>query len=597
MARKKRYRYDEEREYNPYFTELDEYFESDGEEVEEGYLSKEDLEYREGETAAQRRRRLKIAKEANKQKRKQKVTRKRSSVLNLTVFRVLRIFMTVCASGFLFFTIVLSVYDREVRFPSQEVVDETQTGYYCLSNWAEALGNLDGGISEFIGSDVSYLETEINYANSNEIRTEFFKRMISTIKYIPDEVVAKNKYGNPMIDSTTGLEVMIPSYIEEGEEVTMEIVDYDSIVIDENLVKQMMSEEGIKLGDAGYSASLTNLFCRYMVEMDELPIKEIRRVPNMFWNENGYSISEEEDIYLDRLLFSSDEFHNLLTRFSEAAGKNSENPKWKAWNLSPNKANTQEPAKVFDVLPVTQEWYKWYMNENKTNIPEPGKYNSDYVIGDTWCGAYYLQNEYVELDAEGNEVYRVVEPALGDGSFENPASLNTEVVSQVSYSYKDANGKTVTETCPIGVTMVEYGVSQDALDWFDSKDERNRGHDIKSEVQYVYYVFKIRNLSSRTLTITDNSSLCDANVNFSERTGIIYGLKDSVTLSPGQEGYIESWSASTELNKKYIVWGRSFSRQADVVWFRKLAGDLEDTSNNKGVTLNTSRFGEDESES
>ena len=186
---------------------------------------------------------------------------------------------------------------------------------------------------------------------------------------------------------------------------------------------------------------------------------------------------------------------------------------------------------------------------------------------------------------------------MGDGSFENPASLNTEVVSQVNYSYKDVNGKTVTETCPIGVTMVEYGVSQDALDWFDSKDERNRGHDIKSEVQYVYYVFKIRNLSSRTLTITDNSSLCDANANFSERTGIIYGLKDSVTLSPGQEGYIESWSASTELNKKYIVWGRSFSRQADVVWFRKLAGDLEDTSNNKGVTLNTSRFGEDESES
>ena len=146
---------------------------------------------------------------------------------------------------------------------------------------------------------------------------------------------------------------------------------------------------------------------------------------------------------------------------------------------------------------------------------------------------------------------------------------------------------------PISVKMVEYGVSQEALDWFDSKDKRNRGHDINSELQYVYYVFEVKNLSDRELTVTDNSSLSDSGKNLYPRTGSIYGLKSQVDLKPGESGYIESWASSKSLNRLYIIWGADFSRTQDVVWFRKLKGDIEDTSWNKGVSLNTSRLGED----
>ena len=137
--------------------------------------------------------------------------------------------------------------------------------------------------------------------------------------------------------------------------------------------------------------------------------------------------------------------------------------------------------------------------------------------------------------------------------------------------------------------MIEYGVSQDAIDWFESKDERNRGIDIESEVQYGYYIFEVTNMSDRELTISDNSSLCDSNVNLMSRTGDMYGLQSSVTLKPDETGIIESWSRSTELNKRYVIWGADFARRTDPIWFRVLAGNIDDPSDNKGVYINNSR--------
>ena len=141
--------------------------------------------------------------------------------------------------------------------------------------------------------------------------------------------------------------------------------------------------------------------------------------------------------------------------------------------------------------------------------------------------------------------------------------------------------------------MVAYGVSQDAINWFESKDERNRGKDVQSEVQYVYYIFEIKNLSDKTIRIADNSSISDANVNLTKRTGIIYGLTDTLVLKPNETGRIESWGAAVDLNKKYRIWGADFKREKDVVWFRKLAGDLEDRSENKGVAINRTRYRDD----
>ena len=63
-----------------------------------------------------------------------------------------------------------------------------------------------------------------------------------------------------------------------------------------------------------------------------------------------------------------------------------------------------------------------------------------------------------------------------------------------------------------------------------------------------------------------------------------------MTLEPDEAGIIETWGSSTELNTKYLIWGSDFSREEPVVWFRVLAGNVDDPSEDKGVTLNKSRY-------
>lgn len=585
--------YEDKREYNPYFSDISDYYQ-DEDNVDNDYLTKYDLKYREGESESQRKKRLRLAREANKQKERQRSIRRGSGILELSFLRVLRILIVGILGSFFFFTCVLFLYTKYIRYPEMEKVVYEKTGRYALDNWSNALSNYGEGVTSYLMLDqnsVSYLENELVYANGNDLKKDFFSKMVSTVSYKPNKVTAKNVYGNDMVDSNNDEKILIDSYVTQGEEVNLSYVDYSKIYVDKGIVKSMMREQNLKLGDAGYNSKLTNLFCRYILNLGELPIKTVSHVPNLYGNEeSGYRITEEEDVFLDKLLFSSQELYDLTMRFSEAAGEDSINPDWNTWNLSQNRSSENEPVKMYTKLPIQQSWLEWVNSSDKDNVLEPSKYRSDYVIGRTWCGSYYLQHEYAEIDSNGKKVYRVIEPSLGDGSFENPASLNTEVVTTVRNGYKGKDGKVVTEDCPIGITMIEFGVSQDALDWFDSKDERNRGHDIKSEVQYAYYRFRIRNLSNRTVVVTDNSSLCDDNVNFSERTGIIYGLTDKLTLKPGQEGILESWTASTDLPRKYLVWGRSFSRESDVVWFRKLAGDLENTDPNKGVMVNDTRL-------
>ena len=102
-------------------------------------------------------------------------------------------------------------------------------------------------------------------------------------------------------------------------------------------------------------------------------------------------------------------------------------------------------------------------------------------------------------------------------------------------------------------------------------------------------IFNVTNLSDKELTIPENMGLCDENGNMQARTGNIYGLQSSVTLKPDESGVIETWQSSTSLWKKYVVWGNDFDRRQDLVFFRLLAGDIENTDEFKGVTVNTTR--------
>jgi len=445
----------------------------------------------------------------------------------------------------------VNLYNKWIKYPDKMKVAEEKTGLYCLTVWEDNIKSISSL------QDGSYIAMEVEYANGSELKVNFLKRMLSTVSYKPQEVVQKNIYGNDYINPETDSTEMVLSNIEQGESVYLSYVDYSSIEINEELLKTILVNHDVSFGCVDYENKLVNIFCEYMLSIEELPVKTVEHTPDLLKLADGsYSVGLNEDIFIDKELFSSKDFNDLLVRFSESAAKLS----------------------GVELIP-TFEWQEWsnMSEEVKKDVTEPVKYSSKDTISLTWCGAYYLQNEYTVVDANGNIIQTGISANIGDGSFSSPAGLDTGVITVELVEYKDDNGNIIEEKLPIRVTLREFGVSEDAIAWFEGKDERNRGIDVSSNVQYCYYVIEVENLSKETITVKDNTALCDKNVNLSSRTGTMYGLVDTVTLAPGEIGYIESWNSSTELDRKYVIWGQDFSRKVEPVWFRVLSGNVVDT--------------------
>lgn len=491
-----------------------------------------------------------FSEEENQKSEEPPVSRKNKfrPVKKITAGRVVAMVFTGLLMSFFIFLIVYGLYTRYIRFPSEQVRVWEESRLYAVQNFYSEVNDMAVSI------EGSYIMQELPYANGNKYREDFMKYVLGTVSYSTDIVNKKNVFGNDLIDKDTGDVLTEESWLSEEENAYLHFIDYQSIDFDSGVLSTLISNANLTAEDIDYRNKLTDLFCQYIcsIDVEKLPLVSIERVPQLMWEDTGYKVLLSEDIYIDNCLFSSKELYDCFERFSEAV------------------------ARELDVgLTVSSEYKAW--ESQCTEEYAPPKYGK-YSIGHMWCGAYYLTNEYA---GEGT----VVTPQLGDGSKEQPASLNTPVITYVIQTGE--NGEEV--KLPIRVTMVEFGVSQEAIDWFQEKHIQNRGYDVTSELQYCYFVFEVTNLSNETLTIYDNTALCDSNANCSSRTGTIYGLQSSVTLDPEETGIIESWGRSTELNLKYVIWGADFARRIEPVWFRVLAGDLEDSTWEKGVYINDTR--------
>lgn len=483
--------------------------------------------------------------------------------------------------------LVYGGYYNLVRYPAQMKENVKESGLGGIHRWIDSINTLsNNSIKAETGVD-SYLAKEIEYANGNTNKIDFIKKMISTVSYKPSQVEAKNIYGNPMVSRVDDSIVYTDSLVNGAdEEVTLSYVDYTKIPLDEEKIHTLVSDNKLTLGIGDYSNGLVDVFCQYInsLPVEEIPLISKSHIPSMIQEGGLYYMTEDEDVMLDKELFSSKEFRDLLTRFSEIAAKGVENPDWSAWNnlSAEDKKKAKEPSKTLKGLEPTKAWSEWNKKKDKDVNKEPLKYETNSMANVLWCGSYYLLNEHKAVDSKGNIVDKKIVAEVGDGTIENPATLNTGVVTSMFVT--DAKGNRVAK--PIRVRLVDYKISKKALDYFETKDTRNRGYDIKSEVQYISYNFEVTNLSNEKLTIYDNSSLSDGLANIAPRTGTVYGLRNEVTLEPYQTGIIESWGCSTELNTKYLIWGGDFNRQLPVVWFKVLAGDKDDPDENKGVTIN-----------
>lgn len=532
-------------------------------------------------------------KESPKKEKPKKVVSAPKELKKLSGGRVFSMVLMGIVSSAILSLIVLATYKSEVMFPEKMFVEESSTGYYCLGTWEQTIKRLDDSIASFLEEDTSYLQQEVLYANDNKYKLDFLDKVIKTVSYTPKQKEATNKWGNPLIDENWNT-VMESSNIKAGEEVTLSYVDYSKIELDRKEIVSLMQAHELSVGDVDYSRKLVDVFCDYISGIEKLPIKEDKRyTPNLVPRGNGYTVTKEEDIEIDKILFSSEEFHELLVDFSVVAGgSGAENPKWAEWNSLPEeqKAEQKEPEQTIDSLQPSEAWVAWdnLDKKDKEGQEEPEKYDSKLIMSKLWCGSYYLQNEYQEIDEYGNPVNVEISAMLGEGTLEDPAGLNTDVLTYVIYP-PDEGSTEEYSLKPIKIRLTDFGVSKDAIDWFESKDVRNRGIDLDSEVQYCYCTFEITNMSDIPLVVPDNFSLCDVNANLHSRTGELFGLVGELSLEPDETATIETWGMSTSLNKQYVIWGKDFDRRVEPVWFRVLLGDLEDESEDKGVYLNKSR--------
>jgi hypothetical protein len=547
--------------------------------------------------------------------------------------------------------VVLLLVVKKWIAPSSVHLTGKQTSTYELQNVNNDIQTANvNNLNKYITT--SYLGQEWAYFNGNRARQKFYQRVMSTVRLdVPNE---------------TGLKTSIPVKVTH--------VDWNKIMNDSRdfnfkQIQTMYHDKGIKKTDYDFHNELTDLFCNYIVGLKDLPLTTDTVTLKMKYTklkDNQYAWNLTDDSPIDKLLFSSDEFHNALDVFGGIAtgdiGTLKTNPNWVAWNnmhkkltnqLKQEKKNLEEynkivtnnngtviykdkngnervinlntngvaenvnqtnsnnnqtdtkatraedytikapvvknpqlnvvnaienelqvmesnqPLKTF-IKPkqiVNPNWVAWskLSKKDKKNVKEPVKMmnvelKAGVLIPYKWIGAYYLQHEYKE-----NGKLKVVKPEVGDGTFKNPLGFNTPVITKMlgtDGKYHD-----------VRVALTKMHVGQKAIDYAESMDERNRGFDTSSDLQLMTIEFTVENLENKAVTLNSEFTLADSDGNIVPRTGTIYGFKIRLNIQPHQTAMMQDWFYATDLNSRYLTWGKSFKRQYPIQWFRVLHGE------------------------
>lgn len=466
----------------------------------------------------------------------------------------------------------------------------------------------------------SWLAQEWAYVNGVQLRQEFLKKVGAMIKFEYPKVAQMSTKGKPMTDKD-GNQIMVDSYMNNGESVTVQVPDYA-------LLSETMKEEAeyIKRMYDSYLATaentyrihedMFNLMMQYLCDKPTLPTKTAEFSLPVRLGVDGVPYIED-DAALDDLLFGSDEFHAMSEVFSQLAvgytgyieetyteKEEQHNEEFDAWYekfivLYEADGGTYDPeTHTFSGGKFTKgvsKWEPWYLRDdnNVIQVDENGEYIVNYFsikddagndwiqpdeiilvdvektrqIEDPWenesgirynhLGVHFIQTAYTGV---GDRVFRV-----GDGSVTSPAGIGTPIITKALCSdgkYHD-----------VEVALIGYWIGEDAINYSEQFSSRNRGFTTKSVVKLITFELTIKNLESEDITLDSEMTLCDKNANISSRTGTLYDFKnEGIVIRPGETVTVNDWASSTELEQKYVGWGKSFGRQYSMVYFDCLAG-------------------------
>lgn len=487
-----------------------------------------------------------------------------------------------------------------------------ETGRYALDEYVKS-------VQDYNASDIndraktSWVSQEWDFANDNKVRESWIRSICSYVKFEYPQAEVKNNLGKAVVDSK-GNVVFADADMTGDESIKVTVVDYNALAEtmkeDLQLITDKYKNSGYHPTDYTYTDEMTDLMIDYLLEKNNFPTKQVEiKIPleESKGKDGKVSYIVKDDAELDKLLFSSDEFHGMLDTFGTIIYKFDNNM------LEGINAPTEDEATTVTTAPAEVEVKAVVGNKDEakttkkdskssegkgnskskkdkgitttTAVPEVTTsetttsqstyiddggnvhytysdegYEYESVITYTWVGAYYCRNEY---KGKSNP-----EPQEGDGSFEAPAGIGTTVVTKVlgtDGKYHDCK-----------VTMKGYWVGQDAIDYAVSFSEKNRGMDSTSVVKLICFEFEVQNLESAPFTAKSEIFLADSQSNPSSRSGSIFGFYDEVEIQPKERIVMNDWATSTELDQKYVCWGKTFQRQFNTVWFKLLAGSGEE---------------------
>lgn len=470
-----------------------------------------------------------------------------------------------------------------------KIVNVSNSAY---DNLLSALNNYDASkIDSCVGDKDgdSYLAQEWSYANYNEQRENFIKLVCSKVKFSYNQKSEVDANGKPIV--------------QNGEKVTVTHIDYkaltDAMQADSGTIVGDYNGSSITDKDYDFNNEITDLMLKYINTKEDLPTKTTDI--ELKTSGDAYVV---DDIALDKLLFSSDDFHNMCDVYSQIAtnftGYKTEtytaevekpNPEYAKWKAKFDAYYKADKGKFHKGV---SKWEPWYLRDDNNNLildekgkkivnyysvkdengndwiqPDkkvivkvkkkrqvPEEWKNDSIIPYCFLGAYYCQNEYSGSFSP--------EVRVGNGTLEHPAGVNTPIITKCL----GKDGK----FHDVKVTLIGYWEDQKAIDYVASFSEKNRGFDLSSVVQLITYEIRVQNLENSTFEFDSDMFLSDNNANKATRNGTMFGFKSSGKLTPFSSVIVQDWGTSTELKQKYVCWGGSFARKYNVVYFNLLAG-------------------------
>ena len=432
----------------------------------------------------------------------------------------------------------------------------------------------------------SYLAQEWAFANHVPLREEFLKTVGQQTDIVP-------------IEGSDGMvRVKVPDF---G-------TIYSNMMVESNQLKLIMDSAGYDRTDYTISDELVQVMLQYILDREGgVPMKEVEVKLPTTKNADGRTIIAD-DSELDKAMFCQpeirecdklcsqvclewvdhktevyyeqeeqrnpeyDTWYEIFKKYyDEDGGKFTKNSKWEPWYLRDDNNNIQldeNGEKIVNYYSVKDadgnDWIQpdeYVLVEVEKTRDIPIEWVDETGIMYNWIGAWYIRNEY---NGKGSK-----QVPVGNGTIEYPAGVGTPILTHVLCT--DGTYATVM------VTLNGYWINEDAINYAEQFSTRNRGFTTTSVVQLICCEFTVQNLEQKAITFANSELvLCDKNANPSARTGFLYGFTGEVTLQPAGKKYstivMNDWYSSTELEQKYLCWGRSFGRQFPAVYYNALAG-------------------------